>query len=68
MLVQELPGASVSVSIMLDLLGKCFPDHMPKWKRQITAMIPSYGTRLSDDPAKASASLATTAAALNLKS
>ena len=62
------PGASVSVSIMLDLLGKCFPDHMPKWKRKITAMIPSYGTRLTDEPAKARASLADTAEVLHLKS
>lgn len=61
------PGASVSVSIMLDLLGKCFPDNMSSWKQKITAMIPSYGTRLSDDPAKASANLAETASVLGLK-
>ena len=61
------PGASVSVAIMLDLLGKCFPDKMSSWKKKITTMIPSYGTRLTDDPAKASKTLAETAAVLGLK-
>lgn len=61
------PGASVSVSVMLDVLSKCFPDNMPAWKRKITEMIPSYGTHLSDDAAKASATLAKTASVLGLK-
>jgi malate dehydrogenase (quinone) len=52
---------------MLDVLGKCFPDKMSSWKRKITVMIPSYGTRLSDDPAKAKATLAETATVLGLK-
>jgi malate dehydrogenase (quinone) len=61
------PGASTAVAIMLELLSKCFPEQLPSWKKKISAMIPSYGTRLSDDPAKAKASLAKTAAVLNLK-
>ena len=42
------PGASTSVSIMLDLLENCFPEEMKtqKWKNKITEMIPSYGQSL----------------------
>lgn len=36
------PGASTSVQIMLDVLEKCFPEHMVEWKSQIKEMIPSY--------------------------
>ena len=42
------PGASTSVSIMLDVLKQCFPDKMAseKWKKQLCKMIPSYGVSL----------------------
>jgi malate dehydrogenase (quinone) len=45
------PGASTSVSIMLDLLGKCFPNYIntPQWQSKLQAMIPSYGKSLADD-------------------
>ncbi|MEO6201386.1 MAG: malate:quinone oxidoreductase [Cryobacterium sp.] len=61
------PGASTAVPIMVDLLGRCFPDQIAGWEPKLREMIPSYGTRLSDDPAAAAASLAETAAALHLK-
>jgi malate dehydrogenase (quinone) len=60
------PGASVSVSIMIDVLTKCFPEHVEGWKPAILAMIPSYGTLLSATPAAAKKSLAATAKTLEL--
>lgn len=36
------PGASTSVQIMLDVLEKCFPEHMKLWEPKIKEMIPSY--------------------------
>ncbi len=43
------PGASTSVSIMLKLLAKCFPNEVEGWKEKLTEMIPSYGTNLKED-------------------
>lgn len=60
------PGASVSVSIMLDVLKKCFPNNMAAWEPELEKMIPSYGTLLSVKPAAAKKSLAATAKVLNL--
>jgi len=60
------PGASVSVSIMLDVVKKCFPAMMPAWEPKLEAMIPSYGTLLSTKPAAAKKSLAATAKILQL--
>ncbi len=45
------PGASTAVSIMLDLLGKCFKKQMQsaEWQSKIREMIPSYGQKLAED-------------------
>ncbi len=45
------PGASTSVSIMLNLLEKCFPNEFQTtaWQSKIKKMIPSYGESLIDD-------------------
>lgn len=42
------PGASTAVSIMLDLLNRCFPEEMKsaKWQNKLSKMIPSYGKSL----------------------
>jgi malate dehydrogenase (quinone) len=47
------PGASTAVSIMLDLLNRCFKTEMtsPEWRSKLKEMIPSYGQKLSDNPA-----------------
>jgi malate dehydrogenase (quinone) len=47
------PGASTAVSIMLDLLKKCFPGKIdtPAWQNKLQQMIPSYGRSLSKDAA-----------------
>jgi len=45
------PGASTAVSIMLNLLNRCFKDKMktPEWQAKIKQMVPSYGTHLSNN-------------------
>lgn len=60
------PGASTAVPIMVDLLARCFPDTFPSWEPRLRELIPSYGTKLSDNPDAAAASLAATASALHL--
>lgn len=45
------PGASTAVSIMLNLLQKCFPAKMrsSEWMSKLQLMIPSYGLSLAQD-------------------
>ena len=45
------PGASTSVSIMLDVVKKCFPEEIKSedWQNKIKEMIPTYGKSLVDD-------------------
>jgi malate dehydrogenase (quinone) len=45
------PGASTAVSIMLDLLKRCFPQQVqgPEWQQKLREMIPSYGKNLARD-------------------
>ncbi len=45
------PGASTAVHVMLEVLEKCFPQHIKEWEPKIKEMIPSYGTSLADNPA-----------------
>ncbi|WP_333474074.1 malate:quinone oxidoreductase [Psychrobacillus psychrodurans] len=44
------PGASTAVHAMLEILGRCFPQHMQEWEPKIKEMIPSYGVSLMDNP------------------
>ncbi|MBM7097591.1 malate:quinone oxidoreductase [Bacillus sp. H-16] len=44
------PGASTAVHVMLEVLERCFPQHMNEWEPKIKQMIPSYGVSLSDNP------------------
>ena len=44
------PGASTAVHVMLEVLGKCFPQHMKEWELKIKEMIPSYGVSLVENP------------------
>ena len=60
------PGASTAVPIMLDVLERCFPERMPKWRDTIRELIPSYGSKLNADPAAARESIARTARVLRL--
>lgn len=46
------PGASTAVSIMVDLISRCFADQIktPEWESKMKNMIPSYGKTLNDKP------------------
>ncbi|WP_249866368.1 malate:quinone oxidoreductase [Paenibacillus konkukensis] len=44
------PGASTAVSVMLEVIGKCFPQHIKAWEPKIKEMIPSYGESLLNNP------------------
>jgi malate dehydrogenase (quinone) len=60
------PGASTAVPIMLGLIEKCFPEKLDEWRPQILRMVPSFGTQLAEDPAKADATMSRTAATLQI--
>ena len=61
------PGASVSVSVMLDVIGKMYPEVASSWKKDLTKFIPALGKSLNADPKLAKKLLAETAKALKLK-
>jgi malate dehydrogenase (quinone) len=46
------PGASTAVSIMLDLLKRCYPEQVKTaaWQAKLKEIIPSYGQSLSKNP------------------
>lgn len=46
------PGASTAVSIMADMIGKCFKKEIttPEWQEKLKTMIPSFGQTLNDKP------------------
>ncbi|MCL6461187.1 MAG: malate:quinone oxidoreductase [Flavobacterium micromati] len=46
------PGASTAVSIMIDLIERCFKDQFKtaEWQEKLKVMIPSYGHKLNENP------------------
>ncbi len=44
------PGASTAVSVMLEVIEKCFPQHIKEWEPKIKEMVPSYGVALAKNP------------------
>lgn len=48
------PGASTAAPIMLSVLEKVFAEKVatPEWQAKIRQIVPSYGTKLNDDPQK----------------
>ncbi|WP_454193290.1 malate dehydrogenase (quinone) [Paenibacillus sp. Marseille-Q7038] len=44
------PGASTAVPVMLEVIEKCFPEHLNNWKPKLKEMIPSYGMSLVKNP------------------
>jgi len=46
------PGASTAVSIMIDVIGRCFKDQFnsPEWQEKFKQMIPSFGQKLNENP------------------
>jgi malate dehydrogenase (quinone) len=61
------PGASVSVSVMLDVIGRMYPEQSTEWHKDLTSVIPGLGKKLNQDPKLAKKLLADTAEALKLK-
>ena len=47
------PGASTTVSIMLNLIKRCFPKeyNTPEWQAKFKEMIPSFGLKLNENEA-----------------
>ena len=45
------PGASTAVSIIIEVLEKCFAEEMsnPEWIAKVQSMVPSYKKSLADD-------------------
>jgi malate dehydrogenase (quinone) len=62
------PGASTAVSIMLELLERCFAAQVatPEWQQKLREMIPSYGRSLAKDADLCAATRARTSRILNL--
>src|SRR5699024_2560649 len=51
-LLGEAPGASTSVSVLLEVLEDNFPvEFQSKWLEKIKHMMPSYGVDLNEDAA-----------------
>jgi malate dehydrogenase (quinone) len=42
------PGASTSVSAMMDVLKKCFANKIPVWQNKLVEIMPSFGKTLAD--------------------
>ena len=47
------PGASTAVDVMLKLIARCFPDLYASqaWQTKLKTMIPTFGTKLLENPA-----------------
>lgn len=48
-LLGESPGASVSVSVALEVFKQSFPEYRETWDAKLKEMIPSYGQSLIED-------------------
>lgn len=64
------PGASTAVSIMLDLLRRCFKNKVEtkEWQSKLRQMIPSYGQSLASNAELCMKTRARTSEILGLKS
>lgn len=62
------PGASTAVSVMLEIIEKCFQQHLKAWEPKIKEMIPSYGVSLVEHPELIQEIHTSTAWALGLNS
>ena len=43
------PGASCSVSVMLDVIRKCFPNKIDSWNDKLTSMVPGFSKNMKED-------------------
>lgn len=60
------PGASISTTIMLSLLGRMLPERAETWAPKVREMVPSIGTDLGADAEAAARSLDRTTRILGL--
>ena len=62
------PGASTAAPIMLGVLEKVFKDKVatPEWQQKLRQIVPSYGTKLNDNPDRVAEEWAYTAEVLQL--
>jgi malate dehydrogenase (quinone) len=62
------PGASTSVPIMIQLIERCFKNHIKTddWQQKLKQMIPSYGQSLANDEALSEVTRARTSKVLGL--
>ena len=44
------PGASTAVNVMIEVINKCFPQHVNEWEPKLVEMIPSFGVSLAENP------------------
>jgi malate dehydrogenase (quinone) len=51
---------------MITVLERCFPGKLEQWKPTLRDMVPSYGSKLSDDVEMAETSQSRTAQVLGL--
>jgi malate dehydrogenase (quinone) len=61
------PGASVAVSVMLDVIERMYPQESNGWFEALKKAIPGLGKKLNADPKLAKKTLADTARVLKLK-
>jgi malate dehydrogenase (quinone) len=61
------PGASTAVHVMLQVLERSFASEYRSWQKELSKIIPSFGSQLNSDSAMARENLKATAAALKLK-
>jgi malate dehydrogenase (quinone) len=61
------PGASVSVSVMLDVMQRMYGSDYKSFEPRLAEMIPSYGKNLNENASLAKRVLSATAQALKLK-
>jgi malate dehydrogenase (quinone) len=62
------PGASTATAAMLNVLERCFPDRTDAWRPLLQEAIPSYGHKLSEEPALLAEVFADTTRTLELHS
>ena len=44
------PGASTAVPAMIEVMQRCFADEYPSWEPKLKEMVPSLGSKLSEEP------------------
>lgn len=61
------PGASTAAPIMIEVLRRCFPQNFAGWEAKLTEIVPSFGTKLNENPDLLAEVTAATNQALGLK-